>query len=828
MPVNVFVCVWLSFASAALVNDDDGGRAAVTNEADHWSFKPVRVAKIPATVDPFIANPIDAFILAKLGEHRLQPSPPADRRTIIRRFYADLIGLPPTLEETTAFLNDASPDAYHRLVERVLSDPHYGERWAQHWLDVVRYGDTDGFEVNTPRPNAWPYRDWVIRALNDDMPYTDFVFAQLAGDTVAADAATGFLVAGPALLEGQTGKDLLSQLQARQDELNEIVNTVGTAFMGLTIGCARCHNHKFDPIPQRDYYAMQAVLAGVRYGERPIRDKAVSIQKDRPPKVVALAEVERCLNELEPLARTSPGDTLRPAVTPRRNVERFAPMEARWVRFSIAGTNDGTEPCIDELEIYRTEAKSENVALASNGAKATASSTFRSDPQHQLAHVNDGRHGNARSWISAEPGTGWIQIELPSTTRIDHIVWSRDRPGRFSDRLPVRYQIEVATEPGDWKVIASSADRSPKNDAKPVFAPDQQREYEALTLRFQELYQAVHLQPQRPQVFAGKFGEPDATYRLYRGDPMQKRERMQPETLSIFHEQVGTLNLNELSPEQTRRAALAKWIVHPQNPLTPRVLVNRLWQHHFGVGLVDTPSDFGSNGSKPTHPELLDFLAEYFVKSGWSVKSVQRLILTSSTYRQSSHPRSEALRVDGESRLLWRFPPRRLEAEIIRDRILATAGVLDTRMGGPGFLVFKPNDNYVRVYDPKDTWDRRDWRRMVYAHKVRMAQDGVFGAFDCPDAGLPAPKRPRSTNAMQALNLFNSTFILQQAELFARRVESEAGSAGAAQLDHAFGLAFQRQPTAVEREACMRVLKEHGLAAVCRAIFNTNEFLFME
>jgi hypothetical protein len=304
---------------------------------------------------------------------------------------------------------------------------------------------------------------------------------------------------------------------------------------------------------------------------------------------------------------------------------------------------------------------------------------------------------------------------------------------------------------------------------------------------------------------------------------MQRRERVAPAIPAVF----GSLALETSLPEHERRLALADWLVDPANPLTARVIVNRVWQHHFGKGVVATPSDFGAMGVPPSHLELLDWLAATLIEDGWSLKKLHRRILTSDTYRQSSRPRAEALAADAASRLLWRFPPRRLEMEPIRDSVLATSGALDLTMGGPGFMVFKPSTNYVRVYDAKEEWGPPEWRRMVYAHRVRMAQDGVFGAFDCPDAGQPAPLRSRSTTALQALNLLNSSFMQQQSELLAGRAAREAGGELAPQIDRVFALAFGRPPSAEERSASLEVAREFGLAAVCRAVFNSNEFLFV-
>ncbi len=324
-------------------------------------------------------------------------------------------------------------------------------------------------------------------------------------------------------------------------------------------------------------------------------------------------------------------------------------------------------------------------------------------------------------------------------------------------------------------------------------------------------------------VYAGQFEESMPVHRLFRGDPGSPRETVAPGGIGVL----GRLEIPPASPERMRRMALATWIVRPQNPLTARVMVNRLWHYHFGRGIVETPSDFGHNGDRPSDPKLLDWLASEFVRGGWSIKHVQRLILTSSAYQQSSAPRPEGLRVDVNARLVWRFAPRRLEAEAIRDSMLAASDVLDERMGGPGFSAFQPNRNYVRVYLPKEEFGPPEWRRMVYMSKVRMEQDSVFGVFDCPDAGLIAPRRTQSTTAVQALGLFNSRFTAQQARLLAARCRRDVGEEADDQVRRAFALVFGRTPDGVEEVAARKLTKQHGLAALCRALFNANEFLFL-
>lgn len=788
--------------------------------ASHWSLQPIQPLEPPTPSRPeWVRNAIDAFILAKLDEVGLEPSPEADRVTLIRRLCFDLHGLLPSDDLYQRYLNDRREDWYERLVEELLASPRYGERWAQHWLDVVRYGETSGFEVNTPRENAWPYRDYVIRAFNEDTPYDRFILEQLAGDAVGVHEATGLLVAAPANLPGQIGQDLASMLCARQDELAEIVTTIGAAYMGLTLHCARCHNHKFDPITLKDYYSLQAIFAGVYYDDRQIPDARDPVRLRE-----LLTQYDHTAAQLQSLGAREP-------VNGRLNVESFTPRQVRFVRFTAERTNSGLEPCIDELEIWSVatgDAQSRNVALASAGAKATASGTMPNSDIHRLEHINDGMYGNGRSWISNELGRGWVQIELAEPTVIDRIIWGRDRDGVYGDRLALTYRIEVADDDGVWHTVADSQLRLPQDasarEAWLADAPADRREQIAqLTQRMEALtHELLQVVPPR-RVFAGTFREPGPWHRLYRGDPMQKREEVQPDIPEIF----GTLGLSSDTPEQQRRVALARWLGRKDNPLTARVMINRIWQHHFGTGFVDTPGDFGRMGTQPSHPELLDWLAYTFMERGWSIKNMHRLIVTSSTYRQAAVPHTRGLAVDSQSRLLWRYPARRLEAEPIRDSILQASGVLNLTMGGPGFNAFKPNDNYVRIYEPREDFGPGEWRRMIYMHRVRMEKDGVFDDFDRPDAGQVCTQRVRSTTALQALNLLNSTFMMQQSRLFAERLQREMGEDVERQITRAFQLLYGRSPEREELDAGMELVRSHGLVAFCRAIFSTSEFLMI-
>jgi mono/diheme cytochrome c family protein len=777
----------------------------------HWSLQTVVRPLPPAvTKGDWPRNAIDRFILARLEREGLRPSPEADRRTLIRRLSFDLTGLPPTPEEVAAFVNDNKPDAYERLVDRLLASPGYGARWARHWLDVVRFAESDGFETNLARKSAWPYRDYVIDAFNSDKRYDRFVMEQLAGDALGADAATGFLVAGA--YDQVKSPDVVLTSQQRADELHDIVSTTGSAFLGLTVGCARCHNHKFDPISQRDYYALAAMFSGVKHGERPVERP-----DEKKERLARIAELSRQLDRLdfelddaEPLAQPGAPTGRRPPVNARRNVERFVPVEAKVMRFVIEATTQ-LEPCIDELEVFAAGSSRRNVAL---GAKPTSSGSFSGSDRHKLGHINDGRFGNDRSWISDETGRGWVQLEFSKPVVIDRVVWGRDREQQLKDRLPTRYRIQVASEHGEWRTVASSDDRRPYERSKPVDSP-----------RRAELLKRLKEIEKPPTIYAGVFSEPEPTFHLYRGDPMAKREPVAPGAPPA----VGPkLQLPANPTDLDRRLALAKWLTDAANPLPARVMVNRLWHYHFGRGIVDTPSDFGAHGGKPTHPELLDWLAAEFVQHGWSLKHIHRLIVMSTTYRQSSAMNGDGVAKDAQTRLLWRYPSRRLEAEAARDAMLAVSGVLDRRMGGPGFELFEPNNNYVRVYTPKTEFGPAEYRRTVYQSRPRMQPDDTFGAFDCPDGGQIAPVRNRSTTPLQALNLLNSPFVMQQADLLAQRLRREAGENVDAQARYGFRLAFCREPSVDELAAAVRLVHQHGLPAFCRAVFNASEFLFVD
>ena len=957
--------------------------AEFDDRRDHWSFKPVRSGDVPTTVDKFWSrNEIDRFILARLEHEELPPALESDRVTWLRRVSFDLTGLPPDPEQVTAFVNDKRDDAYERVVDDMLRSQRHGERWAQHWLDVVRYAETHGFEVNTERPNAWPYRDYVIEAFNRDTPYDQFIREQIVGDQLKKDAATGFLVTASVLLPGQIGKDAPSIRLARQDAIDEIVVNIGQTFLGLSVGCARCHDHKFDPISQKDYYSMQAFVAGVEYGDRPFRSEQSEIMRQQARQATArIAAIDRRLAEFAPLAQVN---SKPPRQTDARmNEETFSPLAAKYVRFTIHHANlhpthGLIEPCVDEFEIFTDEKELRNVALASAGTKVTASGS-RESGNHKLIHINDGKYGNSRSWRADKKGRGWVLFELPTETRIgkivwsrdrqgqykdrlataytieagtsldkmttitnvsplrppvnarvnidgfapikakrlrftilktmndnrrepcidelevfntagdnialatagatvdssgdnveanrhelrfindgnygnsrswmanrhgrswvmlefdraqviDRVVWGRDREGKFNDRLAIDYQIEVADVSEKWRTVANANDRAkfvPKQNRSVEFSlaglsTEDTREADQLLDEKNKLQTHIANQSKSLVVFAGKFRKPDTIHLLRRGDPEQPQEQVVPATLKA----IASLKLQQDSPEPHRRRMLANWIANPNNPLPARVMVNRIWQGHFGTGFVTTPNDFGRNGAKPSHPELLDWLAAEFIRSKWSIKHMHRLIVLSATYRQSSRHNALGGAKDTGIRLLWRYPTRRLEGEAIRDSMLAVSGRLNLKMGGRGFDLFDKRGG-LTGFKPVESFPESGLRRMIYAHKVRRERDAVFGAFDCPDAGQSAARRRESTTPIQALNLLNSRFTLDQSDAFSARVQRDAGDDITKQIRRVWQSALSREPNAEEIRDAETVVREHGLSTLCRAVFNTNEFLFL-
>jgi len=786
--------------------------ALATSAETHWSLQPI---SRPAT--PEGIHPVDYFVGKQLGEKRLQLSPVANREVLLRRVTLDLIGLPPTVKELDDFRADKRPTAaaFATVVDRLLASPRYGERWAQHWLDVIRWAETVGFETNTERPAAWHYRDWVITAFNRDLPYDRFIRDQLAGDVTGADAALGFLVAGPALQPGQIGRDEEAMRSARQDELDEVIRTVSQSMLGLTIGCARCHDHKFDPILQKDYYGMQAVFAGLRYGNRRLRGTENDAWSTKVP--AARSKVQQLQTELEALRKKH---ALRPSLLSMQT-ETFEPVLAQSIRMKIAATANGAAASIYEFEAWTPQ--KQNAALASTGAVPSASSFALANQTRHFENLNDGSVNRRQSfpWVAASAGPAWFSINFPEPVRLQSVTWHN------GSSIPADYVIEVLRPDNVWQPIADTTDRLPRTDDRRApnkvklsgMDADQVKSIMAHIGQLRTAQRELARLNAGPQTFAANFAAPDPTWLLRRGDPMQRLEELPPSIPGVL----GKLQPKDAT-EPARRLALAQHLTRPDHPLTARVLVNRVWQKHFGAGLVDTPSDFGKMGNAPSHPQLLDWLASEFVRQGWSLKQLHRRILTSRTYQQANRPNAKASRIDADARLLWRFPSRRLEAEAIRDSMLQISGKLNLQTGGRGFDFFNQRGG-LSDYHSKETFEADGWRRMIYAHKVRMQAVDIFGAFDCPDAGQMKPRRTRSITPVQSLSLLNSPFANRQAGFFAARVRREAGENLEAQVTHAFRLATARDPNPRELATLTTLAKNHNLEQACRVLFNTSAFL---
>jgi len=701
-------------------------RPIMAEERSFWAFQPPRRPRVPAvTAARWRKHPIDAFLYASMRAKGLAPSPRADRRALIRRAYLDLLGLPPTPADVDAFANDTSFDAWPRLVDRLLASSHYGERWARHWLDLVRYADSGGFEFDVDRPQAWRYRDYVVNAFNTDKPYDRFIREQIAGDEYApvsdeAMIATGFLRLGP---EGGGGGE-----RGRQDVLDDIIATTSLTFMGMTVACARCHHHKFDPIPQKDYYRIQAVFYSTRPVEYPlVVSHVVSAHR---------AETQR-FEELK-----------RPLDARKKALE--APYLKQLVDAAVAELPEYLQIAWRTPEKERTEGQRLNV----------------------------------------------LQIE--KTLQNDTL------------RAKITEKDIVA--------LMSAEDR---------------RQHLALKAEIETL------ENQKPSPYAtaraiGEAGrEPRPSYFLLRGSIDAKGSTMTPGVLTVA---TGDEPVFPVPPPDAgsswRRRGFAEWLASPENPLTARVLVNRLWQHHFGEGIVLTPSNFGQLGDRPSHPELLDWLALEFIDRGWSIKAMHRLMMTSEAYQMASRDIPANAAIDPDNRFVWRMPRPRLEAEIIRDQILAVAGTLDRTIGGPNVYPYIDPDLFE--VSSKRNWpgqpddDPLTWRRSLYVFSKRSIRYPLFEAFDQPNLINSVDRRNRSTVGPQALLLMNNASILFQATKFAKRVRREAGDEVEAQVTAAFRLALGRDPDAVERPTSAAFVRDSadGLAAFCHALFNLNEFVY--
>lgn len=828
--------------------------AGERGDQEWWSLQPLRDV-VPPVADGLPAewsqSPIDRLVYRRMSEQRLRPGKAADRATIIRRVTFDLIGLPPTPEEIDAFVADSRTNAYEFLVDRLLGSPHYGQRWGRHWLDVVRFGESNGYEQNRIRTNAWPYRDYVIQAFNDDTPYDRFILEQLAGDQLDGEdrelvVATSFIVSGPHDTVGND--DIRFARQIRANHMNDFVSTTTSSFLGLTFHCARCHDHKFDPILQTDYYSLAAIFDGVQHGgrefataeeERRRVELARPIENELSRWRADLAALEKSVETDLAAQREAILARYRPPVDDRGTEETFQPIDARFVRMVIQETNAGV--CkVEEFEVWTdaSAGNARNIALASAGAQVTSDATRGIDGDevfYSADVVIDGKFGVC--WVSKDGGVGEFSVEFPQIERITGIRWSKDRAGGFQGKyrhnVPTIYSIQVSLDGKDWREVAHSRDRRPFTEEgvddlvmRAVMSVEENTRRDQLKNQIDEAEERLESVPAPEVFYAASVQQPtEPVYLLEGGDVMARGDAMPPASPSTFAGALPGFELDLDSPEGQRRLTLARWINDKRNPLTARVIANRVWHYHFGRGIVNTPSDFGSNGSPPTHPDLLDWLAQRLQDLDWSLKAFHKEIVLSATYRQSSDFVEDHARIDHDAVYLWRFPPRRLEAEEIRDSVLAVAGKLDTRMGGPGFRLFHNLRDNVTTYYPLEKFGPQTYRRAVYHHNVRAVKVGLLGQFDCPDNALPAPRRESTVSPLQALGMLNSSFVIEQARFFGERLLRETGNDRHVQIRRAYQLAFGRLPGAEEESLGLELIEEHGLTVFCRVLLNANEFI---
>ena len=783
-------------------------------QSDHWSFAPVVRPKIGFGEN----NPIDSFINAKLAARGIAANGPADARSLIRRVSTILTGLLPEPRRVARFLEDYARDqdgAYTELVEELLSSPHFGERWAQHWLDVIRWAESNGSESNLYRKNAWQYRDYVVRAFNEDRPYDQFVREQLAGDSLGSGEATGFLVAGPHVPAATVGREPSAIRQARADRMDEILQTVGASIMGMTIGCARCHNHKFDPITITDYYAMAAVFQDVEFGSRFPEFDSEHPRRKRGEKIWSeIAERRKLLRQT--------GGWEEDWGAYREWHLGVAEADAIRIRFKNANVT------VDELQVFGPAERKVNLAHRGRGATVRGFPAEGNEGRNPVSRVNDGEFGTM-AWRGRVDKNSkekpWIQLDLPKRVTIDRLRLSSNREYFFdTDYLTQKpylprydFDLEVRQQDGEWKPWVGTWHITRKlNELHP--------ERKKPLAEIQKLITQLGEEGPQPG-FVGRLIPPEVTRVLHRGSPESPRDEVAPAGLDILE---GNLGLDSRTPGAKRRSEFSSWLSDKSHPLTSRVMVNRIWHHLFGSGIVSTPSDFGSAGAAPSHPALLDWLAAEFVSptnqqtKPWSMKGMIRLLVMSKSFRRSSQPSTEGINADAGSRLLWRFPPRRVAAEVLRDSILQASGKLDRRIGGRSYRIHNVKKTYAQ-WEVVDNHGPGTWRRMLYQERMRRVDDQIFTAFDFPDCGQVRAKRPVSTTPLQALNLMNSPFVVKQSHFIAERARKEGGEKRESQIRWLFDCLLSRSPQVDEMAAC----REISLQLVARSLMNSNEFGFL-
>jgi hypothetical protein len=719
----------------------------------YWAFqKPVQRPLPEVAAD--LRNPIDRFLEQVRQQKGLRAAPRADRATLLRRAYMDLIGLPPTEAETAEYLADTAPHSWERLIEKLLANPHYGERWGRHWLDVARYADSNGFEHDFSRPNAWRYRDYVVRAFNKDTPYNIFLAEQIAGDEldwVTEDSliATGFLRSYAKV--GFREKD---NPQYRFEYLDDMISTIGRGVLGLTVQCARCHNHKFDPIPQKDYYKMQAALFGYVETDFPLTPKreAEAYQKKVADIEAGIAPLKQQIREID-------------------------------------------EPYRLKLAQQKYKKYPENVqrALAIPAEKRTPGEKLLAD---QIINTTSVSADEIQKIISPEDAARKQNLE--------------GQIKAFEKERPKPIPMAAGVTDGDYRFTPDGPGDEP--------APGKGVKHEAIAGSY--LFHGP-----------GRY-QPPPSYFLIRGDLESRGSLMKPGFVTVAtYGNPPTEDPPADGHTSGRRRALAEWLGSTDNPLTARVMVNRIWSHHFGRGIVATIDNFGKMGEKPTHPELLDWMAVEFMKRGWSMKEMHRLIMTSESYQMASQFNDAGdVEKDPDNIDLWRFRIQRLDAEIVRDVILAASGGLNRQMGGPAVFPHLPAETLKSMLN--GIWNNQDdgpavWRRSIYVYRKRGLPFPMFEAFDLPDQNTSCSLRTVSTVPTQALTLLNDEFVLRQAKLFADRLKEAAPGDPAKQVDLAYRLALTRPPEENELQIAMEFLQKESLADFTHVLLNLNEFLYV-
>jgi hypothetical protein len=882
--------------------------APATDEpADWWSLKPIRKPAPPLvqrTQDAsWVRTPIDRFILAKLHEKGLRPSKPADRRTLLRRVTFDLIGLPPTSAEIEAFLADPAENAYEKVVDRLLASPQYGERWARHWMDVVHYAETHGHDQDRPRPNAWPYRDYLIRAFNEDRPYVRFVQEQIAGDVLFPGdpqgiVATGLLATGPwdesslQSIMDDTSDKRIAQYLDRDDMLSTVMST----FISATVHCARCHDHKFDPITQKDYYALQAVFAGVDKADRPYdADRGVARRRRELMSEKARLEALRDVADatlLSPAAEAAVADwekrvqAASASWSPLDPVTYVSAQGATLTKLPDGSLcSGGKRPDKDTVTIIahtdlqnitgvRLEVLTDpslphqgpgrqdngNLHLSEFRVKTAPKNlqgTAKPIVLHKAAADFDQDGWTIAHAIDGNPRTAWGIY--PQVGKSHQAVFEMKEPVGFPGGTTLTFDLEQNHGGGHLigRIRLSVTTRPRPASSTPQTLPDEVRKALAMppaertalqkaTLAQYVLAQQVGEQlaalPPPSLVYAAASDfKPDGNFRpaksprpihvLYRGDISKPRQEATPGALACVPELQHHFRPSDPKNEGSRRAALARWITDPKNVLTWRSIVNRVWHHHFGRGIVATPNDLGHLGATPTHPELLDWLAADFQESGGSLKRLHRLIVTSAVYRQSSRHEPSFAAIDADNHYLWRMNRMRLDAESVRDAVLRATGKLDLTMGGPSVKQFiqtpgihvTPNVDYLNF----DVDRPENYRRSVYRFVFRTLPDPFLDTLDCPDSSQLTPARNTSVSPLQALAMLNNRFMVRQSEHLAE-CAAKAGKDLPAQIRCMYLRVLGREPTSKEGRALAEYAGKHGLANACRILFNSNEFLFVD